>query len=148
MAGKTTDEIIVGDIVYDKYGTWRLNYIQVPVNFIYHFKVQGGKLFIGAGPYISKPLSGRFTTPPDHPSPASSQFSATDPDIDAKFGSEPGKNFKAFDSGINALAGFEFSNGIIINAVYNAGLSNIQTDKYLYDSTKTRSLGISLGYKF
>lgn len=148
IAGNTTEQFVSGDIAQRKYGKWRLNYIQVPVNFIYHFPVDGGKLFIGAGPYVSKPLSGHFTAPPDNPSPYSLQFASTDPNIDAKFGSGPGKNFKAFDYGINALAGFEFNGGILINAVYNAGLSNIQVDKYLYTSTKTRSLGISIGYKF
>lgn len=148
IAANTTEEIVSGDIVDNKYGKWRLNYIQVPVNLVYHFPVEGGKLFIGAGPYASKPLSGHFTVPADNPSPASSQFRSVDPNIDAKFGSGQDKNFKAFDFGINALAGFEFTNGIMINAVYNAGLSNIQTDKYLYNSTKIRGLGISFGYKF
>jgi hypothetical protein len=148
IAGNTTQPFLSGDIMQTRYGKWRLNYIQVPVNVIYHFSVAGGKLFIGAGPYVSKPISGHFAVPAEHPSTASSQLRSVDPNIDAKFGSTSGNNFKAFDYGINALAGFEFNNGILINAVYNAGLSNIQVDKYLYNSTKTRSLGISLGYKF
>lgn len=144
---KTTEDVLSGDIVYRSYGKWRLYYLQVPVNLVYNIPVQSGGFYIGAGPYITKFLSGRFTPDPNLASPY--EYRAPNfPPFDAKF-SGTWSNFKSFDYGANAIAGFAMNNGLMINAVYNLGISNIQgNNNYLYKSTKTRSLGIALGYKF
>jgi len=146
LSSKTAEEVLSGDIVYNMYGKWRLYYIQVPVNLIYNIPVQAGHLYVGAGPYIGTALSGKFTPALGNESPG--QSSPVDLSFKARFGDDNRSNFKSFDYGGNAVAGFEFDNGLMINAVYNLGLANIQSDNYLYNSTKTRSLSIALGYKF
>jgi hypothetical protein len=146
LSSKTTEEVLSGDIVYNMYGKWRLYYIQVPVNLIYNIPVQGGHLYVGAGPYIGTALLGKFTPASGNESPG--QSSPVDFSFKARFGDDNRNNFKSFDYGGNAVAGFEFDNGLMINAVYNLGLANIQSDNYLYNSTKIRSLSIAFGYKF
>lgn len=145
LSSKTTEEVLSGDIVYRMYGKWRLYYIQVPVNLVYTIPVHGGKFYLGAGPYIGWALSGRFT-PVGNESPG--QSSPADFSFKAKFGSDDRSNFKSFDYGANVVAGFEFDNGLMINAVHNLGLANIEVGNYPYQKTKTRNLGIALGYKF
>ncbi|WP_121812852.1 porin family protein [Mucilaginibacter kameinonensis] len=145
---KTTENVISGDIVYRQYGKWHLYYLQVPVNLVYNIPVQGGNFYMGAGPYITKILSGRFTPDPNPALPYAYGV-PNFPPFNAKFGNDNFSNFKSFDYGANAVAGFALNNGFMINAVYNLGITNIQgNDRYLYENTKTRSLGIALGYKF
>lgn len=152
IAGKTTEEVLNGDIVFETYGKWKLNYLRVPVNLIYNIQAEGAKFYFGAGPYFAKALSGKFT--PDDDTFAEGQFHQQYIDyysIDAKFGDDNRSNFKSFDYGINALAGFEFANGILVNANYSRGLANAQTmrDQYsLYKSARITNIGISVGYKF
>ncbi|HEY9196178.1 MAG TPA: porin family protein [Mucilaginibacter sp.] len=148
LSSQSSQNAISGDIIYRTYGKWRLYYLQVPVNLIYNIPVQGGSFYVGAGPYIAKALSGRFTAIENPGLPNASTVPTPSP-FDAKFGSDPLSNFKSFDCGANAVAGFALNNGFMINAVYNLGITNIQgNDRYLYESTKTRGLGIALGYKF
>ncbi|WP_114941296.1 outer membrane beta-barrel protein [Mucilaginibacter endophyticus] len=148
LSSQSSQNAISGDIIYRTYGKWRLYYLQVPVNLIYNIPVQGGGFYVGAGPYIANALSGRFTPAVDPVLPNASSLAASPP-FNAKFGNDDFSNFKRFDYGANAVAGFALNSGFMINAVYNLGIANIQgNDRYIYESTKTRSLGIALGYKF
>lgn len=144
---KTTDEIVSGDIVYSGYGSWRLYYLQVPVNLVYHIPVSGGSIYLGGGPYIATALSGKFNNKTlDGQTPGPTYDNAFDQK--AKFGSGTFDNFKRIDYGVNAIAGFRFNSGLLINLGYEAGLANIQNDHYYYASTKNSGANISVGYLF
>ena len=150
--GKTTEGIILGDIAFRGYGNWRLYYIQVPVNLVYHIPVKTGSFYLGAGPYIARGLKGKFT-PQTLDNNSIDESDQNDFSIKAQFGNDNNSNFKSFDYGVNGIAGFQFNNGILVNAGYDLGLSNIQTNNILlnptfYSSTKNRSFNISIGYMF
>ncbi|MFA6087121.1 porin family protein [Mucilaginibacter sp.] len=150
--GKTTEGIVLGDIAFRAYGNWRLYYIQVPVNLVYHIPVKTGSFYLGAGPYIARGLKGKFT-PQTLDNNSIDESDQNDFNIKAQFGNDNNSNFKSFDYGVNGIAGFQFNNGILVNAGYDLGLSNIQTNNILlnptfYNSTKNRSFNISIGYMF
>jgi len=114
--------------------SYKLNYLELPVNFLYKPKVGPGKLFVGAGPYVALGLSGKYQ------------------DIKVKF---DGKKFddldetdenihaKALDAGANFLAGYELNNGLLFSLNYSLGLTNFSPDG---DKSKNGYFGISVGY--
>ncbi|WP_374948953.1 porin family protein [Mucilaginibacter sp.] len=145
--GKTTEEVYQGDIIFSGYGNWRLFYIQVPVNILYNLPTAAGSFYVGAGPYISTALSGKFSAERidgyriEEKYEDSYSFKAT-------IGTDQNRSFKRFDYGLNALAGFRLNNGLLIDAGYDLGLGNIEGQSYIYSSTKNRSLHFGLGYQF
>jgi len=112
-----------------------LNYLEVPLDFVYNTHSTKGKFFAGAGPSISLGLSGK------------EKFDGGSEDI--KFGGGDDADFTAFEAGVNILAGYQFSNGIFFAANYNAGLSNIAPDDPEFDSKyHNRYFGLRLGFMF
>lgn len=114
-----------------------LNYIEVPLNFVFNTPNPKGMFFIGAGPSLSMGLSGKDKW-------EDGTGSGTD---DIKFGNSEDDDFKSFEAGINILAGYQFSPGFFISANYNAGLSNI-TAGGSDPKTHNQYFGIGIGYMF
>jgi hypothetical protein len=92
-----------------------LNYLELPLNFVYNTNSAKGKFFIGAGPSLAFGLSGKDKW-------ESGTEKGSD---DIKFGSGEDDDLKAFEAGINVLTGYQFAGGFFIAANYNVGLSNI-----------------------
>ena len=110
---KIDDYVIDGNKYSGKQSTM---WIEVPVNAVAKFPTgDAGNLFLGAGPYAAFGVSGKNTVTKDGKA-------VTDID-DFKFGD--GLNPKAFDAGVNFLAGYELSSGLTIGAGYGLGLSNL-----------------------
>lgn len=119
--------------------TQTLNYLELPLNVIYHTPAGNGRVFAGLGPVLGFGISGK----------AKSQFTG-EPEIseDIKFGNNEDDDYKAFELAGNILAGYEFSNSFFITVNYNIGLSNIFIDGDSDNSIKNRYFGIKVGYKF
>jgi hypothetical protein len=116
-----------------------LNYFELPLNFVYNAHSSKGKFFIGAGPSLSMGLSGKDKYD-DGTNPQNS---------DIKFGSADEDDFKAFETGINFLTGYQCKGGFLIAANYNVGLSNLaNSDPQLSDKYHNRYFGIRIGYMF
>lgn len=114
-----------------------LNYIELPLNFVYNTSSFGSGFFMGAGPSFHVGLSGKdkWEEGPDKG------------EDDIKFGSK--EDFKALEIGLNVLAGYQFSGGFFIAANYNASLSDIATGDGLGDTKyHNRYFGIRIGYMF
>ena len=110
--------------------------------------MENASIYIGAGPYISAALSGKF-----EPQTIDGNIIQDDPNkldlsFDAKFGNDPYSNFKRLDYGANAIAGLRLNNGLLFNNGYDMGFANVQSDHYFYSSTKNRSIHFGLGYQF
>jgi len=140
---KQTETFFGTTITYD--GTVTTNYLEIPLNVLYKFGTGGGNVFVGAGPSIGYGLSGKSkfkttsgsTTTEDN---ANIKFdgkaNATDPDV----------HYKALDFGANFLAGYQFSNNIVLKASYTIGLSNINPEDK--STTKNKGFGFTIGYMF
>jgi hypothetical protein len=116
-----------------------LNYIELPLNFVFNTSTSKGMFFIGAGPSLNMGLSGKDKWV-DHTE------SGND---DIKFGSGDDADFKSFEAGVNILAGYQFKGGFFLTANYNAALSNAAPDDPEFDGKyHNRYFGISIGYMF
>lgn len=117
-----------------------LNYIEIPVNFVYALKNNG--LFIGAGPSVAFGLSGKEKFE-DKSDPSNSETHTI------KFGAstDDESKLKRTDMGANFIAGYQFPEGLMITANYNIGLSDIHnwdTDNKV--SLKNNYFSIRIGY--
>jgi len=132
-------------------GTYKLSYIELPLNFVYKALLGKGSFMLGFGPYIGYGIGGK----------ASVQYSSTTYETDILFKSvvEAGDPwvpyFKAFDAGGNIFAGFEMAGGIFLQLNGQLGMLKInpednRTLKIYSDklSVKNTGFGISLGYRF
>ena len=110
----------------------KLYYLQVPVNVVYHVPAVVGEFYFGAGPYVGMGVSGSGKDGQGHSE-------------DVKFGSGA-EEIKRTDVGANAIVGFKFKTGFLINANYDLGLTNITN----VDGIKltNRVFGVSVGYAF
>ncbi|MBC7381871.1 MAG: PorT family protein [Bacteroidia bacterium] len=122
-----------------------LNYIEVPLNFVYKPLVGSGHLLLGFGPYAAYAISGKATVVTGGPSRTlalKNEVSASDTN---------NLYFKPFEMGANLFAGYEFTNKISIQLNAQLGLTKINP---VYANTANKSalknsgFGISLGYRF
>lgn len=136
------------DVISHIYGKAHIYYLQVPVNLIYHVPLGKGSLLLGAGPFVSKAINGRFKAYDPLVSsgrvPASIQQRY---DSDIEFSSTNYNAFKAFDYGVNGIIGLQ-ANKISFNFNYDLGLANINPEKRTEYKTRTRTAGLSIGYIF
>jgi hypothetical protein len=114
----------------------QLYYLQLPVNFVYHIPVIIGDIYFGAGPYVAEGLSGKTTY-------SSGGVTTTQ---NVSFGNSAA-DVKATQFGADAIIGFKFKGGLLINANYDLGLTN-DVPSGAGGSSKSRVIGISVGYVF
>jgi hypothetical protein len=132
-------------------GTYKLSYIELPLNFVYKALPGKGSFMLGFGPYIGYGIGGK----------ASVQYSSTTYETDIIFKSvvEAGDPwvpyFKAFDAGVNIFAGYEMAGGLFFQFNAQLGMLNINPEDnrtlQIYSdklSVKNTGFGISLGYRF
>jgi len=92
-----------------------LNFLELPLNFIYHAKGKTGSFLIGAGPSVSYGLSGKAKV-------TAAGLTVTQT---LHLGSSENDDLKRLEFGGNVLAGYEWKNGVLISFNYNIGLSNM-----------------------
>jgi len=124
--------------IYVNYA-WKLNYLQVPINFQY--RNQSGNKYLQVGPYFGYGIGGKLTVI------ASSGGTSASESEKIKFGSKGNSvyNFKAFDFGLGAGAGFLFGN-LQAGIGLNYGLANIVPNKNV--SLKNLGLALTATYMF
>lgn len=113
------------------------SWIEVPVNIV--FKVPtgvAGHFFVGAGPYVAFGISGKNKLSDNNGN--STELG------DFKFGSD--KSLKSTDFGINFLAGYQLTSGLIINGGYGLGITNIAPDsRSVKQTNRVWSVGLGFG---
>src|SRR5690349_6856896 len=103
-----------------------LNYLEIPITFLYKPVVGEGRLLLGVGPYLGIGVGGK------------SDFGSID------FGDD----LKRFDAGGNLLFGYQFTPKISAQLNAQLGLLNIQKDPPGDATIKNTGFGVSLGYHF
>lgn len=125
-----------------------LNYIDIPINFVYKPILGSGNLVLGFGPYLGFGVSGKVKN-----------ANGTTSDVEFKDEYDPGlpgttTQLRRSDAGANLLAGYEFSNKLSVNLKAQLGLKDINPDvpdnSSVNDQTRFRNtgFGLSLGYRF
>ncbi len=125
--------------------TMNPTYIEVPVNILFKPTIGANtKFYVGAGPYIAKGVGGQVS----YDGNLGDISGHTDHDI--KFGNSSDDDLKSTDIGANVLAGFEFSNGLLLGAQYGMSFTNNAPKGENSDTKILRNkvLGISLGFLF
>jgi hypothetical protein len=127
----------------------RVLYLEIQANFLLKERLGNGKLFLGAGPYLARGITGRSKAKGF--SSLGGQRTDYDMQVPVKFSNEvvyntPNVYEKHYDAGLNFLAGYELKNGLFFNAVYSLGLTNLYYD----DNYKSKNtyVGLSVGYFF
>lgn len=112
-----------------------VNAIDIPVNFLYKTNVGKGKFFVGGGPNLGFNLSAKIKG--EHDGEVEEEK--------IEIGSEAGQ-LKGFDFGLNALAGYQFGNGLFVSANFTPGIANLSNT----NNTTSRSsyFGLSAGFMF
>jgi hypothetical protein len=121
----------------------KLNYLEVPINFVYKPILGTGNMVLGFGPYVAFGIGGQ------------SEIGGQERDVeytDTFDPTIPALQFKRFDAGGNFLAGYEFTNKLSFQVNAQLGLVNINPEigGTTNDDTKWRNtgFGLSLGYRF
>jgi outer membrane protein with beta-barrel domain len=107
-------------------GTIGLNYLEVPIHFLYHYPIGPGHAYGGLGPYFAYGIGGRDGG-------------------ESSFGENNG-GFKRFDAGVGFMFGYKLSMGVSLDFGYDLGLANIE---YASQDVKghSRCFSINLGYQ-
>lgn len=132
-------------------GTYKLSYIELPLNLVYKGALGNGFVMIGFGPYVAYGIGGK----------ASVEYNSTTYETDIEFKSvvETGDPwvpyFKAFDAGGNIFAGYEMAGGLFIQLNTQFGMLKINPEDNrvikIYSeklSVKNTGFGLSIGYRF
>lgn len=114
--------------------TTTLNYLELPLNFLYKAPTSGGNFFVGLGPALSYGLSGKHKI----------EVNGQTEKEDVSFGSGADDDLKRFDLGINGLIGYHFNPGLFLSVNYDQGLLNLNNSSG--DSYRNHFFGFTLGY--
>lgn len=133
-------------------GTFRLSYIELPLNVVYKAVLGNGKIMIGFGPYIGYAIGGKATLDVGSASNKTEiQFQNVVEDGDPLMA----VYFKAFDAGGNIFAGYELASGIFLQLNAQYGMIKINPEDrrdvvFFSDklSVKNTGFGLSIGYRF
>lgn len=131
-------------------------HIDLPVNVVFKPQLGNGNLLLGAGPYISYGLGGRWKAGADGMS-VKGKLKFTNDIADVDSFSTGGNNrtlpyMKPFDFGANILLGYEFRNNFYFQLNGQLGLVDVDPayNGVSDERSSVKNVGgsISIGYKF
>ncbi|WP_436416555.1 porin family protein [Petrimonas sp.] len=115
--------------VEDDFRQWGM---QIPVYLLGQTTNHNGRFFGGVGPYLGLGFDARYK----------------DADVDLYKEVAGVTPMNRWDFGVGALVGYEFNNGVQINAGYQIGLVD-QLDALKDDATmRTQTVSLGIGYRF
>jgi len=82
-----------------------LNYLEIPIDLLYHYPLGPGSVRGGLGPYFAEGIGGGGAN--------------------GVYGENAG-GFKRFDAGLNFMVGYKFAMGVSLDIGYDLGLANIE----------------------
>ena len=133
-------------------GTYKLSYIELPLNLVYKGLLGNGYITLGFGPYIGYGIMGNATL----------ESGSVSVDTDVEFtnvveSGDPYETpyFRPFDAGGNIFAGYEMAGGLFLQLNAQLGMLKINPEDnrtlVVYGdelSVKNTGFGLSLGYRF
>jgi len=127
----------------------KLNYIEMPLNFLYRPVLGEGHMLLGFGPYIALGIGGKGT----------SEGSYLGDHFDVKFKnpvpSDSEENtgyFRPLDAGANIFFGYEMNFGMFFQLNAQLGMLKVNSEYEDRDDDETNlkntGFGLSIGYRF
>ncbi|MEI5985792.1 MULTISPECIES: porin family protein [Sphingobacterium] len=140
LQGKGAKYEATGDNVSGTSSTNTMS-VEIPVNAVYYIPAGTGNVFLGAGPYVGFNISGKTK--------AEGALGGVEGSVDRdlKFSGD-NKDMNLIDAGVNFLGGYKFGNGLLINAGYGLGLSNLSPSDNSDNKFSNRVLSFGLGFQF
>jgi hypothetical protein len=128
--------------------SYRLFYVDVPVNAVLKLPLGNGKVLLGSGPYLGYALGGsvkKFTVDIS----SSSNVEKVEKRKLA-FGNKITDDFKTSDFGVNFLTGYQFKKGWLLNINYSQGIQNILPKEQTSSGEKATNSAFHfcVGYEF
>ncbi|ASB47888.1 porin family protein [Alkalitalea saponilacus] len=129
--------------------TYKLSYIELPLNLVYKAMVGNGYVFLGFGPYVAYGINGKATY----------EGGPVSIDTDIKFKNKVNSDdplttvyIKPLDAGANLFFGYELQSGLFLQLNTQLGLLDISPeDNRITDDNqstlKNTGFGLSLGYR-
>lgn len=129
--------------------TYKLSYIELPLNFVYKGLLGKGYFLMGLGPYVAYGVNGK----------AIFEGGSITSESKIEFKNEVVSGdpvttvyIKPFDAGGNIFFGYEMAGGLFLQLNAQLGMINIKPDNYLFpdesSTLKNTGYGLSLGYRF
>lgn len=129
--------------------TIKINYLEMPLNFVYSALLGKGQFMLGFGPYIAYAIGGSNTY----------RFNNSENKNDLIFSNSSNSGnpdnmgtIKRFDSGANIFAGYQLEGGLFFQLNTQLGMLkinpeyiNMNDDKSMLKNT---GFGLSAGYRF
>lgn len=129
-------------------GKVKLNYVEIPLNFVYKPQLGTGRWMVGFGPYVAFGIGGTV----DLADPQGAYDVKFSKDADAGELNETPFVYRPIDAGANVFAGYEFANKLSIQLNTQLGLTKINStvngSNAGEESHKNTGFGLSLGYRF
>lgn len=138
-----------GDFIYsDNTGSIvlseKLGYLELPADLVGHIKVGIGEIYVGAGPYFARGISGTINGTLNDTNGETGAISGN-----VKYGSSSDDNLSAMQYGLDLIAGFELKNHLMIHLSYDIGLSNdVPSGNTSGGTNNSDVFSVSLGYAF
>ncbi len=129
--------------------SYKLSYVEIPLNLVYKAKLGSGFIMLGFGPYLGYGIGGKVITEGGDASlntkvEFKNVVELTDPLLTTYF--------KALDAGGNIFAGYETGSGIFFQLNTQFGMLNISPENKWFSNDKSviknTGFGLSLGYRF
>lgn len=128
--------------------TYKINYLELPLNLTYRARVGSGHVLLGFGPYVGYALGGKAKYEGGNATAESDILFQKS--IESSDGNE--MHLKPFDAGANIFFGYELAGGLFFQLNSQLGLLNIypENNRVNDDQTvmKNTGFGISLGFRF
>ncbi len=120
------------------------NYVELPVNVVYHFNNEQTGFFLSAGAYGAMAVSGSDKESFSGTVPAGKVSS----DEKIKIGSAETDQIRRLDLGFQAGAGYQLKMGLLIRAQYMLGAQNILSYNNSDFAMRNGAIALTLGYRF
>lgn len=139
------DKEQTGSAIYSGVSQIKLQYIELPVNFIYKIPVGFGRVALGAGPYAAYSIRGDYELSVYN---GDKTLQSNTQQLD--FRRSPNifstnMELRRWDAGFNFTAGLELNSYLTFGVNYSLGLMDIDKGT---DNVKNRYLGVNLGILF
>ncbi len=114
---------------------YKFDYVQIPVNVVYHFNNNQSGFFLLAGAYAAAAVRAKVKLP-----------NATEQKLEIG-GDEAKDDIRRWDIGFNGGAGYQLAMGLTLKAQYQLGAMNIIQHNNSAMALRNSNIAISVGYR-
>jgi hypothetical protein len=139
--GKFEYSTAAGTATYNATQEYSINYVEIPVNLVYHFNNNQSGFFLMAGAYAAAAVGGKAKFTSNAPG-----ITGINRSIEIG-GDEMKDDIRRWDAGAQGGAGYQTAMGLFVRAQYILGAMNINSHNNSADAMRNGAVGITIGYR-